>query len=278
MSEPDDSLTATYYVDEAGDGVLFGRKGRLRLNEHDARQYFMFGMVRCVSDADAARQLEALRQSLLSNPLYSSIASMAPDAGKTARFFHAKDDHNEIRAKVYELLMQIDFKFYAVIKDMRQVLEYVQKRNQMDAEYKYHPNELYDLTTRMLFKQRLHQQSAYKITFAHRGKSDRTKALTDQLNKARARFQLEHICDLESASMEICPAYPWQSICLQIADYALWALQRCYERGEDRFLKAIWDKVSLIHDVDDPHGKGYGTYLTSKSPPPDIQAIKNRRI
>lgn len=279
MNDSQDHPIASYYVDEAGDGILFGRKGRLRLNEPDARQYFMLGMARCANDQDASKQLNHLRQSLLANPLYAGIPSMAPEAKKTARFFHAKDDHNEIRARVFELLLQIDFKFFAVIKDMRKVHEYVQSRNQMDADYKYHPNELYDLTTRMLFKHRLHKHSAYRITFARRGKSDRTQALKDQLTKARERFTQEHARDLEEAHMEICPSYPWQSTCLQIADYALWALQRCYEKGEDRFLRALWPKVSLIHDVDDPSGnKGYGSYLTRKSQFPDIQAIKNRRI
>lgn len=278
MSDSSKSSAATYYVDEAGDGVLFGRKGRLRLNEPDARQYFMLGMVRCVDDQNAIRRLEELRRSLLGNPLYAGIASMAPEAGKTARFFHAKDDHNEIRAKVFEMLVEIDFKFFAVIKDMHKVLEYVRNRNQMDAAYNYNPNELYDLTTRMLFKQRLHKQSSYKITFARRGKSDRTKALKDQLAKARERFQSEHSRELGDATLEICPSYPWQSPCLQITDYALWALQRCYEKAEDRFLRAIWQKVSLIHDVDDLSGKHYGSYFTRKSPLPDIRKIKNRRI
>jgi len=269
---------ATYYVDEAGDGVLFGRKGRIRINEPDARKFFMLGMVRCADDQNAAQQFNALRQSLVLNPLYSGIPSMAPDAGKTARFFHAKDDHNEIRAKVFELLTQLDFRFFAVIKDMRNVLEYVQRRNLMDADYKYHPNELYDLTTRMLFKHRLHKESVYRITFARRGKSDRTNALKQELVRSRERFLEEHSKDLSAAKMELCPSYPWQSTCLQIADYMLWALQRCYEKGEDRFLRALWPKISLIHDVDDPNGKRYGTFFTRKSPLPDTQAIKNRRI
>ena len=127
MPNPNDSLIATYYVDEAGDGVLFGRRGRLRLNEPEARQFFMLGMVRCTDDNDAARQLEALRQSLLSSPLYSGIPSMAPEAKKTARFFHAKDDHNEIRAKVFELLLQIDFKFFAAIELSRARFEQKEK-------------------------------------------------------------------------------------------------------------------------------------------------------
>jgi len=268
----------TYFVDEAGDGILFGRKGRLRLTDRDARQFFMLGMVSCNNDQEAAEQLETLRQALLGNPLYSGIASMDPEAGKTARLFHAKNDHNEIRAKVFELLIGIDFKFFAVIKDMRKVLEYVRNRNQMDTSYKYHPNELYDLTTRMLFKERLHKHSSYQITFARRGKSDRTQALKDQLIRARVRFQTEHSGEPEHVELKINPSYPSLSPCLQIADYALWALQRCYERGEDRFLRAIWEKVSFIHDVDYPSGKPYGRFYTRKSSLPDTQTIKNRRI
>jgi hypothetical protein len=41
---------------------------------------------------------------------------------------------------------------------------------------------------------------------------------------------------------------------------------------------AIWSKVSLIRDVDDPAGKAYGAYLTRKTPPPDPEKIKSRRI
>ncbi len=38
---------------------------------------------------------------------------------------------------------------------------------------------------------------------------------------------------------------------MQVADYCLWALQRFYERREDRFLNLLTPKIGLIHDVDD---------------------------
>ena len=83
-------VTATYYVDEAGDGVLFGPKGRLRLNDPEAPQFFMLGMVRCACDAEGAAALAKLRLELMEHPLYASIYSLQPQAGKTARAFHAK--------------------------------------------------------------------------------------------------------------------------------------------------------------------------------------------
>lgn len=266
----------TYYVDEAGDGVLFGPKGRSRLDDPDGARFFMLGMVRCADDAGAAAALERLRQELVAHPLYASIPSLQPAVRKTARAFHAKDDHSEIRSKVFELLLTLDFKFYAVVKDMRAVLDYVRKRNRMDADYRYQPNELYDLTVRMLFKQRLHKEDHYRVVFARRGKSDRTQALRQQLERTRQRFLHEHgLC--HEPTLEIQPAYPWQQPCLQVADYCLWALQRCYERHEPRFLHALWPKVSLVRDADDPR-MPYGSYLTRQGPPPDPERIKVRRV
>lgn len=267
----------TYYVDEAGDGVLFGHMGRDRLNDPEAHQFFMLGMVRCADDTGTAVALDKLRKELMAHPLYASIPSMRPEAQKTALEFHGKNDHPDVRGKVFELLLTLDFKFYAVVKDMRAVKRYVEDRNRMDSKYRYHPNELYDLTVRMLFKQRLHLSDHCRITFARRGKSDRTEALKDQLEQTRKKFLAEHDI-LHHPTLEIQPAYPSEQPCLQVADYCLWALQRCYERHEPRFLNAIWPKVSVIHDVDDPHGKKYGTYLSRDGAPPDVQKIKCRWV
>jgi hypothetical protein len=267
----------TYYVDEAGDGVLFGHRGRDRLGDEGAHQFFILGMVCCAAGIPAMQQLVGLRASLQAQPLYAGIPSLQPDAGKTARMFHAKDDHAEIRSKVFELIAGLDFKFYAVIKDMRKVRDYVQRRNHLDHAYRYHPNELYDLTVRMLFKQRLHQEEHYRVVFARRGHADRTVALTTQLEQARRQFLAEQNATTTS-TLEIIPASPGEEPCLQIADYCLWAVQRCYEKHEARFLRAIWPKVSLIQDVDDPAGAAYGTYLRRKDPPPDPGKIKNRWI
>ena len=270
--------TITYHVDEAGDGVLFGPKGRDRLQDPDANRFFMLGMASCADDARVAAQLDGLRVTLLAHPLYAGIPSMQAAARKTARAFHAKDDHPEVRARCFELIATLDFKFFAVIKDMRKVRDYVLSRNRMDSDYRYHPNELYDLTVRMLFKQRLHQSSQSRVVFARRGQSDRTAALSAQLEKTCARF-LEENRLTSTAVVEIIPAYPWDRPCLQIADYCLWALQRCYEKHEARFLRAIWPKVSLVRDVDDPEAlRGFGTYLTRRDPVPDPLKIKNRWI
>jgi hypothetical protein len=270
--------TVYYHVDEAGDGVLFGPRGRDRLADSDANRFFILGMVSCADAPAVSDALAALRASVRANPLYADIFSLRPEEQKTARAFHAKDDHPEIRSKVFELITTFDFKFYAVIKDLRKVRKYVERRNQSDPAYRYHPNELYDLTVRMLFRERLHKDEHCRVVFARRGKSDRTAALRHQLEETRRRF-LEQRGITSATTLDLMPAYPWEEPCIQVADYCLWAVQRCYEKHEARFLRAIWPKVSLIKDVDDPlAGTSYGSYLRRKDPPPDPAKIKNRWI
>ena len=67
-----------------------------------------------------------------------------------------------------------------------------------------------------------------------------------------------------AAPIEIVEADCNTTVCLQVADYCLWALQRFYERGEDRFLNAIESKIGLIHDRDDTRESGAGMYYTQK--------------
>ncbi len=53
---------------------------------------------------------------------------------------------------------------------------------------------------------------------------------------------------------------------LQAVDYLLWALQRLYERNEDRYWEYAAAKASLVHDVDDTRVNFYGVYYTKKNP------------
>ena len=53
---------------------------------------------------------------------------------------------------------------------------------------------------------------------------------------------------------------------LQVADYFLWALQRLYERGEDRYVAYLWPQCHLVQDIDDTRHTRYGVYYTQKKP------------
>ena len=254
-----------YYVDEAGDGTLFASRGRVLVGTEGCSRYFVLGFVD-IPDPDAvASELQDLRERLLSDPYFRGVPSMQPEKRKTALAFHAKDDLPEVRREVFAVLLRHDLHFSAEVKDKLRVLHYVQQRSASESDYRYHPNELYDYLTRRLFKNRLHKADAYTIVFARRGKADRTAALRVALERARERFREQWGIGTAPA-IAIHADYPHRHAGLQVADYFLWALQRFYERGEGRYVEYLWEKCSVVHDIDNVRENTYGVYYTRRKP------------
>jgi len=51
-----------------------------------------------------------------------------------------------------------------------------------------------------------------------------------------------------------------------VIDYYLWALQRLYERQEDRFFNLLACDYRLIIDLDDRRNKPQGEYYSDNNP------------
>lgn len=252
-----------YFVDEAGDPTLFNRKGKVIIGQEGCSYYFMLGVLQVPDPAGLARALDTVRSNLLQDPYFRRIPSMQPENRKTALMFHAKDDIPEVRREVFaELMRHPDLRFFAVVRDkgsgiLREVKTYVHKR--------YTENDQYDQLVKRLFKDRLHKDDEYLITFAERGKRDRTAALANALKEAQKRFEQKwHI--QSNAVIQIASVPAHRSACLQAADYLLWALQRCYEKREDRYLEYVWPLFRLVIDVDDHRLKPTGVYYNEKQP------------
>jgi hypothetical protein len=193
------------------------------------------------------------------------VPSMQPDRKKTALGFHAKDDLPEIRREVFKFLADAPIRFYAVVRDKKVIGEKVLEHNRKNPSYHYHPNQLYDRCVNQLFRERLHKDDGYKIYFAKRGSSDRTESLRNALEAARTSFYRKWGIT-GTAPIEINAADYFDVVCLQVTDYCLWALQRLYERREDRFWNLLISKIGLIHDVDDTRRSGAGVYYTRSNP------------
>jgi len=252
-------------VDEAGDGNLFDRKGRVIVGTEGCSRFFMLGLADIEDPAAVGAELDELRARLLADPYFNGVPSMQPEARKTALAFHAKDDLPEVRREVFSLLLRHDVGFFAVVRDKTKVLEYVRQRNERGPGYRYHTNELYDHLVRRLFKERLHKDDRYQVYFARRGNRDRTQALSEALLVARQRFT-EQKGTASAAPIEVVPTTPRSCPGLQAVDYFLWGLQRLYERREERFVQLLWPTVRLVHDVDDTREAGYGAYYTKRKP------------
>ena len=74
------------------------------------------------------------------------------------------------------------------------------------------------------------------------------------------------IGDRHHATVEIIPSSPEDCSGLQVVDYFLWALQRSYERGEERYLNLVWPKTVVVHDMDDTREAMHGVFYTKSKP------------
>jgi hypothetical protein len=258
-------VTKHYFVDEAGDPVLFDGKGRVLVGTEGCSRYFAVGLLDVADAARLSAELNKLRSDLLADPYFKSVPSMQPGAKKTALYFHAKDDLPEVRREVFKLLQRHELKFSAVVRDKQAVLDYVRARNERDSLYRYKADELYDQIIRRLFKGRLHKHDGYTIRFAIRGNSHRTAAFQAALESARNRFAREHAIAVTS-KLDVKASRPTDEPALQAVDYFLWALQRTFEKREDRYLELLWPQCSLIVDVDDTRTAEYGAYYTRQKP------------
>ncbi len=260
------TVKCCYFVDEAGDGTLFNPRGKVIINTPGCSRFFILGMLQVDDPTTLGIVLNELRKRLLADPYFKDVPSMQFQAGKTALAFHAKDDPQEVRREVFELLYDFDgLRYFAVVRDKQRVLDYVRERNAREAAYHYNVNELYDFMVRRLFRERLHQYAEYEITFAKRGKSDRTEALRAAIAIARERFEARRNIS-SNAPITITATTPPLNNCLQAADYFNWALQRLFEQGEDRFVTYLWHQFRLVVDMDDSRKAEYGAYYNKNRP------------
>jgi hypothetical protein len=255
-----------YFVDEAGDPTLFNRKGRVIVGDEGCSRHFMLGKLEIKESARLSAQLEALRQELVADPYFKAVPSMQMDSRKTALAFHAKDDIPEVRREVYKILLGAPVRFYAVIRDKTHLVSYVQQQNAREAGYRYRENEQYDLLVKELFGKLHHMAEKVEICFAKRGDRSRNAALRDALELAAASFA-QSFGFAHPATNEVISSTPLHCPGIQAVDYYLWALQRFYERGEDRFLDLIWPQVGEIHDLDRLENGRRGVFYRKQKPP-----------
>ena len=266
MLEETHTTMRHYFTDEAGDSTLFSAKGKVLIGTEGCSRFFILGLLDVPCPMDLQRIFGDLREQLLNDAYFRDIPSMQEKARKTANAFHAKDDVPEVRREVYRLLRNMEgLRFSAIVTDKRRVLEYVRHQNETNPHYHYHPNELYDYLIPRLFKERLNQSSRYHIIFSKLGKSNRTVALRQGLELARdSTVKQKNFAS--NVSLKVSVGTPKQHAGLQAVDYFVWALQRLYELGEDRYVKYLWRAFRLVQDIDDRRAGGYGMYYTQKKP------------
>ena len=249
----------SYFVDEAGDTTLFGRHGTVLVGTEALSRFFIVGRLEVDDVAALEADTSALRAELLADPLLQAVPSMKADAGKTALFFHAKDDVPEVRHAVFKLLMRHDLRMAAVVKDKHQLLAEVHAHEAANPCYRYKADghEIYDDLIARLFGRFGAFGAQRYVTFAVRGSKPRTAALKTVLDTIDKGFEGD-FGFAPHGDTTVASSYPAKSAGLQACDYLLWALQRFYERKEERYLHALWPQFARVLDLDAPAPKTKG--------------------
>lgn len=263
------------FVDEAGDPTLFHSSGKPIVDTPGCSRFFIIGKLEVEEPDSLAKALTDLRRELLADPYFAGVESFRPEREKTAVLFHAKDDLPEVRYRVFNLLRSAGktLRFHAVVCDKLALLDRETQQRQQNPRHRYQPDSIYDSLIRSLFAKFHRLADRYEVCIAKRGSKDRNHALQSAIEYAERDFvQRFSFSRGGKDAWRITISNPQQTVCLQAADYFLWAVQRFYEVRrhretneeirEDRFLNMLWPQIGEIHDLD--FGGAHGTFFTAQ--------------
>lgn len=253
-----------FFVDEAGDLTLFDKHRRNIVGRKGVSKFFMVGVAQ-IPDPNFTNQLLAeLRAEMLADSYLAGVPSMRPAARKTALAFHAKNDLPEMRRDVFARLKSCKAKVFVAIRH-KSVLADLAQAEFRSTRRKLNLRNLYEDLVKRVFRNMLHKADSNQIIFARHRTFVRRKAMAMALEKAQSNFEA-HYGIRSDRPVVSRSASPHEHGGLQVVDYYLWALQRVYERSEDRFFNYARPVYRLIMDLDDKTNNEYGEWYSDASP------------
>lgn len=243
---------AYYFVDESGDPNFLG-KGKVDLiKSGKASHYFSVGYAEFEDISILSKKLNQLRSDIREDEYLNQI----PSIKSSLNCFHANKDSREIQERVFRILHEIDFSFFAVIIE--------KKATQFLGQFNGKRGEYYAYIVERLFENRLHLYKEIDIYFAKFHNVIHDRNMWNAIENAKDRFSRKWNHTPEN-NIRIFMQNPSQISGLQAVDYCLWALHRVYHHNDFRYYKYLQDKISLVHDLS--YGTDlYGTYFNKKKP------------
>lgn len=151
------------------------------------------------------------------------------------RVFHATEDPQNVRDEVFGLLADMEFRIDATILEKRKAEPHL--RND---------RSLYKMAWYLHFKHVAPRVAGPDDTLFVAASSLGTKAQRHALHSA-VDDVVRQVSTCRSHRVAFWPAN--SDPCLQVADYCTWAIQRKWERGDDRSHVLIVDKIRSEFDV-----------------------------
>jgi hypothetical protein len=204
------------FADESGDFDFS--------NKPNVSRYYTICTVTC-NTCEIGTQLLELRREL------------AWEKAPLGEYFHASEDKQEIRDRVFDLLGAADFQVDATIMEKRKAQPQVRETHSVFYRYGwfYHfrniARRVFDSPTTELL-----------ITAASVGTRKQQATFTFVVNNV-----VQQVARGNSWSTYFCPAA--SDPCLQVADYCAWAIHKKWERKDTRSYDLIRAKIRREYDL-----------------------------
>ena len=104
-----------YFVDEAGDPVLFGKRGQVIINTEGCSRFFILGILDCNQPDKLSNELDELRQNLLADEYFKKCHQCNLKQGKLMLHFMPRMISLKFGMK-FSMLRKADVKFLAVVR------------------------------------------------------------------------------------------------------------------------------------------------------------------
>jgi len=109
--QPAASKTVSFFVDESGDPVFYGKGGQIIVGQEGCSRMLILGFVQTENPQPIREALAQLRQQVANDAYLATI----PSVKKNLLHFHAKDDCPEVRMLVFKLLASLEFSVQTVV-------------------------------------------------------------------------------------------------------------------------------------------------------------------
>jgi len=197
------------------------------------QRYLIIGMIETSDRKALPKAVVSFMDDIKADQLYNSIPSVNADKGW---FVHARGDHPEIRAKIFELLRHLDgFMAHVVIakKDL----------NIFNRKHNSNPTEFYfDVLHHLLDGKFMQTNCQYNLYLSQRGNNSLHRFQT-AVDKALAATEANQKANIK-CTLEIVPSKEMPE--LSIIDYLMWAVQRKLLTGESRYFDALQSKYGTV--------------------------------
>lgn len=210
------------FVDEAGDFTFQRKQG--------ASLYFMVGTA-SMGSCEVGDALLSLRRELMWE-------------GIDVEQFHATTDRQPVRDRVFSLLATSDIRVDATILDKTKTHDHLRQN----------PVRFYKQALFLHFKYLIP-----RVAGRHDDLTVVASSLQIKRHKGALGDSVRDVVDQVSRTRRFMTAFHKGATdpCLQVADYVTWAIQRKYERNDDRSYKLI---EHLVKSEFQPFAKGAQTF------------------